>query len=370
MAKNYFDRYVWLISTIARHEYIRFSDINDAWTRSSINEKHENLSQRTFFNHIDAILMVFGIEIKCDRSRGYYIANNEYIESDGMRQWLLESLSLNNLLNEAKDMKGRVLFEKIPSSRNWLSVIVDAMRDEQAVEMTYQGFTRPEPHTFIAHPWCVKLFKRRWYMLARSEDYKEPRIYALDRIHEIYPVDKKLKVPHTFNATKFFAEYFGVTVTPGCKVETVDVRHDATVGSGYHYMVADANGDCAVVEFDKEDGWKTMIVRKAEGENFMLVTNHLLSEKYYTTEPDPAVGNPHSKSWWRYETAMAYLQEHNGILTKEQAQECLALVHWKDLVWDNGMVEDTQYSNVYDQTEITLDLRNWNDYDKTVRFNL
>ncbi len=153
-------------------------------------------------------------------------------------------------------------------------------------------------------------------------------------------------------------------------LETVDVRHDATVGSGYHYMVADAYGDCAVVEFDKEDGWKTMIVRKAEGENFMLVTNHLLSEKYYTTEPDPAVGNPHSKSWWRYETAKAYLEEHNGVLTKEQAQECLALVHWKDLVWDNGTVEDTQYSNVYDQKEITLDLRNWNDYDRTVRFNL
>ena len=153
-------------------------------------------------------------------------------------------------------------------------------------------------------------------------------------------------------------------------LETVDIRHDATVGSGYHYMVADAAGDCAVVEFDKEDGWKTMIVRKDPEANYMLVTNHLLSEKYYTTEPDPAVGNPHSKSWWRYETAGAYLQEHNGILTKEQAQECLALVHWKDLVWDNGMVEDTQYSNVYDQSALTLDLRNWNDYDKTVRFNL
>ena len=153
-------------------------------------------------------------------------------------------------------------------------------------------------------------------------------------------------------------------------LETVDVRHDTSVGSGYHYMVADANGDCAVVEFDKEDGWKTMIVRKDPEANYMLVTNHLLSEKYYTTEPDPAVGNPHSKSWWRYETAGAYLQDHNGILTKEQAQECLALVHWKDLVWDNGMVEDTQYSNVYDQKEITLDLRNWNDYDKTVRFAL
>ena len=153
-------------------------------------------------------------------------------------------------------------------------------------------------------------------------------------------------------------------------LETIDVRHDAAVGSGYHYMVADASGDCAVVEFDKEDGWKTMVVRKEEGANSMLVTNHLLSSKYYTTDPDPAVGNIHSKSWWRYETAKAYLDAHDGILTFEQAQECLAQVHWKDLVWEDGTVEDTQYSNVYDQEAITLDLRNWNDYGNTVHFTL
>lgn len=153
-------------------------------------------------------------------------------------------------------------------------------------------------------------------------------------------------------------------------LETVDVRHDASVGSGYHYMVADANGDCAVVEFDKEDGWKTMIVRKPADANSMLVTNHLLSEKYYTTIPDPAVGNPHSKSWWRYETAGAYLEGHGGILSLDEAQECLSQVHWKDLVWDNGMVEDTQYSNVYDQKQIVLYLRNWNDYETTHRFGL
>ena len=151
---------------------------------------------------------------------------------------------------------------------------------------------------------------------------------------------------------------------------TLDIRHDATVGSGYHYMIADAYGDCAVLEFDKEDGWKSMVVRKAEGEKSMLVTNHLLSEKYYTTIPDEAVGNPHSKSWWRYETAGAYLAEHGGTLTFDQAQECLSMVHWADLVWDNGTVEDTQYSNVYDQQNITLALRNWNDYDTTHHFNL
>ena len=151
---------------------------------------------------------------------------------------------------------------------------------------------------------------------------------------------------------------------------SLDIRHDATVGSGYHYMIADATGDSAVLEFDKEDGWKAMIVRKDPSQNYMLVTNHLLSPKYYTTEPDAAVGNPHSRSWWRYETADNYLKEHNGVLTLKEAQECLSMVHWKDLVWETGTVEDTQYSNVYDQKAITLDLRNWNDYDTTVHFEL
>ena len=151
---------------------------------------------------------------------------------------------------------------------------------------------------------------------------------------------------------------------------SLDIRHDATVGSGYHYMIADALGNAAVLEFDKEEGWKSMVVRKDPSKNYMLVTNHLLSPKYYTTEPDEAVGNPHSRSWWRYETATDYLESHNGVLSLEQAQECLSQVHWKDLVWDTGTVEDTQFSNVYDQKAITLDLRNWNDYDTTVHFAL
>jgi len=153
-------------------------------------------------------------------------------------------------------------------------------------------------------------------------------------------------------------------------LSTLDICHDQAVGSGYHYLVADASGDCAVVEFDKDGSWETMIVRKGENARHLLVTNHLLSEKYYTTEPDPAVGNPHSKSWWRYATAGAFLESHEGTLTLEQAQECLAQVHWKDLVWEDGTVEDTQYSNVYDQESKTLYLRSWYDYETTRVFSL
>lgn len=152
---------------------------------------------------------------------------------------------------------------------------------------------------------------------------------------------------------------------------SVDVRHDATVGSGYHYMVADASGDCAVIEFDPQDGWKTMLIRKPSDSNYQLVTNHLLDPKYYTEIPDQSVGNMHSKSWERYAKAGEYLAERDGKLSLIEAQECLSLVHWKDLLWDDGVtVEDTQYSNVYDQTNLTLYTRSWYDYDTTVCFLL
>lgn len=224
MAKNYFDRYIWLIDLINRHEYIPFEDIDRAWIYSHLNKEGGKLPQRTFFNHIDAIFDTFGIEIKCDRMRGYYIVNNEDLEENGIRQWLLESLSINNLLTESRDMRDRILFEKIPSSQRWLSVIVNSMREGTAVEFTYQSFSNDKPSSFEAHPWCLKLFKQRWYVLAKS-DFPKPYIYALDeRMLNVVPLKKKLKVPSKFNADEFFSNYFGITVDNDIKPSVVELK--------------------------------------------------------------------------------------------------------------------------------------------------
>ena len=148
-------------------------------------------------------------------------------EGDGIRQWLLESLSMSNLLKESADMRDRILFERIPSSRRWLPVIVNAMRDGKAVEITYQGYSRKEPSTFTVHPYCLKLFKQCWYMLGESEDYDMPRIYALDeRMKNAVQTKKKLTVPARFNAEAFFSNYFGIIVEDGRKPSTVELKVD------------------------------------------------------------------------------------------------------------------------------------------------
>ena len=153
MAKNYFERYVWLLNVINDHGPITFKEISNRWARSQANTLGESyLPERTFHNHREAIQETFGIEIKCDRSLGYYIADSDELKGEGVRQWLLASLSLNNLLNESRDMRDRILFEKIPSSQRWLSVVVNAMRSGKVIEMTYQSFWRDEPNTYKAKP--------------------------------------------------------------------------------------------------------------------------------------------------------------------------------------------------------------------------
>ena len=154
MAINYFNRYIWLIEVINRHGHISRKDISDLWARSQLNELGESyLPERTFHNHISSIFDTFGIEIKCDRSLGYYIANSDDIKGDEIRKWLMQSLSLNNLLNESHNMRDSIIFEEVPSSEKYLSAIIEAIRDRKALEITHQGFTKEYSTTFEAEPY-------------------------------------------------------------------------------------------------------------------------------------------------------------------------------------------------------------------------
>lgn len=227
MAKNYFNRYVWLIDTINRHGHITLPEISRLWENSSLNDEGGPLAERTFHNHRRAIEETFGLEICCDRTLGYYIEDDGDLGDGGLRQWLFESFSVNNLLNESEGLRDRILFENIPSSQRWLSSVLNAMKEGQAIELTYQSFNRPEPHTFIAHPYCLKLFRQRWYVLAKSEEYKSPRVYSLDRVVNIVQIDKKLVVSKDFNAKAYFANYFGIIVGDNVKPSIVEIKVDA-----------------------------------------------------------------------------------------------------------------------------------------------
>lgn len=219
MAKNFFKRYIWLVDLINRRKYVSFKEISEAWMRSPLNDTGDPLSERTFFNHKDAIAGMFGIEILNDRSLGFYIGRSD-VGSDETSDWMLHTLCLNNMLHENADMKDRILMEKIPSSERFLTDIISAMRDFRVISLCYQSFRHPEPFCFNVRPYCVKYFKQRWYLLGDSD--LGLRIYSLDRFVDMEELEEHFEIPKDFDAEEYFQNYFGVII--GEEPEDVKIR--------------------------------------------------------------------------------------------------------------------------------------------------
>lgn len=219
MAKNFFKRYIWLVDLINRRKHVSFKEISEAWMRSPLNETGDPLSERTFFNHKDAIAGMFGIEILNDRSLGFYIGRSD-VGSDETSDWMLHTLCLNNVLHENADMKDRILMEKVPSSERFLTDIISAMRDFRVISLCYQSFRHPEPFCFNVRPYCVKYFKQRWYLLGDSD--LGLRIYSLDRFVDMEELEEHFEIPKGFDAEEYFGNYFGVII--GEEPEDVKIR--------------------------------------------------------------------------------------------------------------------------------------------------
>ena len=202
------NRYVWFVTTIYNRGPISMEEIQHRY------ELHfgrgEELGERTFHRYKDAVMELFDIEIKFDRHQhGYMIADGDGIDNMGMRKWLIQTFSVNNILHESQELKNRILLENVPSGQQHLTTIVDAMRESVALSMTYHSFHREEPSTFEVEPYCVKLFEQRWYMLGMSDKL---RIHALDRIKALEPTEHKFKMPKKFNAEEFFKDYYGIII--------------------------------------------------------------------------------------------------------------------------------------------------------------
>lgn len=225
MAKDLFNRYIWLVDTIYRADGITFEEINEKWLRNSMSEGLD-LPLKTFHNHRKAIEDMFDINIVCDKRGGYkyYIENADDMEKGGVRTWLLNTFAVNNLINESHHLKRRIVFEQIPSGQNFLTPVIEAMRDGMSIEIKYKSFWRQDEYTTEVEPYFVKVFKQRWYLIARNKIKDAIRIYALDRIHALSQTGNAFVVPKDFSPEEYFYNSFGIISQDNCPPEIVELK--------------------------------------------------------------------------------------------------------------------------------------------------
>ena len=221
-------KYIWVVKTIHRAGRITMKELNEKWRANVDLSRGEDLPRQTFDRWRGGILDLFGILIDCEQRGGYhyYITNPKELSEGKLRTWLLNTYGTAETLSSNLSIHDRILTENIPSSQDHLSTVLEAMKSNNMLHITFKAFTMKEPKRFLVEPYCVKMSAQRWYMLARNTEHKNLRLYSLDRIEAVEISNTRFVLPDDFNAKDYFAEFFGIVLDESVPLQTIILRAD------------------------------------------------------------------------------------------------------------------------------------------------
>ena len=224
MVTELLQKYIWLVNTFVRAgEYgLSLAELSDRWE----NRFDSPYSRRTFNNHREAVEEVFGIRIGCNRSSNrYFIEYSDDVSDDNAETaWLINTFTVNNMLSLGKErLSGRISVEDIPSGHMHLTTVMEAMTENHEIVIGYKKYTSAEADTYTLHPYALKEFAKRWYIVGYCIERSAIRVYGLDRITQLEVSDRTFKMPKGFDVDELFATSFGIYLAEG-RAETIRFR--------------------------------------------------------------------------------------------------------------------------------------------------
>lgn len=220
-----FRQYLWMLETIYLSDGITLQEFNERWIKTEMSGGLPMIRQ-TFNRHRKAIQDMLGISIECRTKVGYryYIEDKESLKDNSFKSWMLDSLSINNILMDSGSLKERLLMEHIPAGKDYFQTIINAMKVNSKIKITYRKFGSAEPYSIVVEPYAIKVFKQRWYLLAKNCKRDTPTVYALDRMEAVEELSTRFDFPTDFSAKAFFQDCYGVLRDPKCEAQPIIIR--------------------------------------------------------------------------------------------------------------------------------------------------
>lgn len=171
---------------------------------------------------------------------------------------------------------------------NLLSHLFNAIRLHYALELEYKSFNATTTQHYIIHPYYLKQYNNRWFLLAQTKEYNTLSIFALDRIHSI----KEASVPYIHNANLDFKQYFndiiGVSKPKDASVEEICLWIDCkllpyikTKPIHHSQIILEENEKGATVQITVIPNFELQQVLLSYGESLKVISPPSLKEKMW-----------------------------------------------------------------------------------------
>jgi len=210
-------RCLWIAKTLLTHRKgISYDDMMEEWRHSSFNDfDDERIPKRSFGKYLIDIESFFQVSIRYDTHCGrYFLTDPEEIYNDEFKNRLISGFAVNNILNGSEKLRHRIMTENIPSGEKFLLTVLEAMQKKRCIKVIYQKFTDSEAQTKTLEPYFLKLFRQRWYVVAKIPNADGLRVYALDRVKDMEIADVSFAVASDIDVKAFFIDCFGIEHNP------------------------------------------------------------------------------------------------------------------------------------------------------------
>ncbi len=225
MVPELVDKYIFLVQTFveAGENGLTLEEVQARWE----GRYGSAYPRRSFVNHRAAIEEVFGIAIVCDRSTNRYMIDRSEsaVDKREATEYLINTFTVNSLLTLGKErLSGRVSVEDIPSGHQWLTSVMQAMLDNAVLTIDYKKYQSSQAQRRVIHPYAVKEFAKRWYIVAYSTEAEALRVFALDRVVALERSEEHFRMPKGFDVDTVFEGSYGIYLPEGQEPVLVKLR--------------------------------------------------------------------------------------------------------------------------------------------------
>jgi len=132
----------------------------------------------------------------------------------GAVQKIVDAVNIRRML-KTEPSSPFIQFESVPEMKGseYLMEIIEAIRDKKVIEIKHKRFDSEKAYLHRVHPYLLKEYRNRWYLIGLNDDLQQIRTYGLDRILEIL-VNREIEFFDAgFDPADYFKSAIGITAS-------------------------------------------------------------------------------------------------------------------------------------------------------------
>jgi predicted DNA-binding transcriptional regulator YafY len=121
-------------------------------------------------------------------------------------------LKMNESVDE-EEIEKVVMFEYAEnlSGVEWLRELLSAINNRQQVKFAYENIYKGQTKSYVVHPYLLKEFRNRWYLISWSSERKDFLTFGLDRVSKLEVLRDSFVKKKDFKPELFFKHSIGIT---------------------------------------------------------------------------------------------------------------------------------------------------------------